>query len=252
MTTGDTGDEGRRGRWTTVAAWAARLVLLPLVVLAGLTLGFGWLITRPLHAMIAGEIGVNRELAGDRTSTLNTLTDIGSTLADTPVIIALTVVTAIVFRLVFHRWRESVFLVVAVWSQNLVFLLATVLVERQRPEVRHLDPAPPTSSFPSGHTSAAVGFYCGVALVLVLHTHRHTLLKALWWAIGIGVPLVVAVSRLYRGMHHLTDVSWGLVLGFVCVAVAGHALLGWPALSASSRRGGRVSPGAPARWSTSP
>jgi undecaprenyl-diphosphatase len=221
------------------------------MVVAVVTLGVGWLITRPLRGMIAGEAGFSRELAGDRTPLWNTLTDIGSTLADTPVIVALTAVMVIVFRLVFHRWRESVFLVVAVWSQSLVFLLATVFVERQRPEVRHLDPAPPTSSFPSGHTSAAVGFYCGVALVLAVHTHRHTLLKALWWAIGLGVPLIVAGSRLYRGMHYLTDVSWGLVLGFVCVAVAGHALLGRPALSARSGQEGRVSPAAPPRWRTS-
>ena len=239
-------------RWPAVAAWAARLVLLPLVVLAGVTLGVGWLITRPLHSAIAGEMDVSRELASDRTPLLNTLTDIGSTLADTPVIIALTAVTAIVFRLVFHRWRESIFLVVAVWSQNLVFLLATVFVERQRPEVRHLDPAPPTSSFPSGHTSAAVGFYCGLALVLAVHTHRHTILKVLWWAIGLGVPLIVGASRLYRGMHHLTDVSWGLVLGFVCVAIAGHALLGRPALMSRSSRTARLSSGTPPRWSTSP
>ncbi|MEO3814423.1 phosphatase PAP2 family protein [Sphaerisporangium sp. B11E5] len=244
------GNDGRR--WSTVAGWAARLLLLPLLLLAGVTLGLGWLITRPLHWAIAGEEGVSRELAADRTPLLNTLTDIGSTMADTPVIIALTAVTAIVFRLVFHRWRESIFLVVAVWSQNLVFLLATVFVERQRPEVRHLDPAPPTSSFPSGHTSAAVGFYCGVALVLALHTHRHTILKVLWWAIGLGVPLIVGVSRLYRGMHYLTDVSWGLVLGFVCVAVAGHALLGRPALMSHSARSARLSSGAPPRWSTSP
>lgn len=239
-------------RWPAVAAWAARLLLLPLVVLSAVTLGVGWLITRPLHAAIAGEMDVSRDLAADRTPLFNTITDIGSTLADTPVIVALTAVTAIVFRLVFHRWRESIFLVAAVWSQNLVFLLATVFVERQRPEVRHLDPAPPTSSFPSGHTSAAVGFYCGVALVLVLHTHRHTILKVLWWALGLGVPLFVAVSRLYRGMHHLTDVSWGLVLGFVCVAIAGHALLGVPALMSRSAREARLSSGTPPRWSTSP
>ncbi|WP_214408451.1 phosphatase PAP2 family protein [Sphaerisporangium fuscum] len=222
-------------RWPESVAWALRLVLLPLVLLSAVTLGLGWLIIRPLHAEVAGEVAVNQDLAADRTPVLNTLTHYGSMLSDTPVIIVLTAVAALAFRLVFHRWRESVFIVLAVLSQNLVFLLATVFIQRPRPTVPHLDPAPPTSSFPSGHTSAAVGFYCGMALVLTLHTHRHTVLKVLWWVLGVAAPLIVGVSRLYRGMHHLTDVSWGLVLGFVCLAVAAHAVLGTPLLPGLTR-----------------
>ncbi|MEV7965898.1 phosphatase PAP2 family protein [Sphaerisporangium sp. NPDC088356] len=217
---------GTRGSETV--AWVLRLILLPLVLLAAVTLGVGWLITRPLHAEVAGEVAVNQGLAEDRTPLFNTLTHFGSMLSDTPVIIVLTAIAAIAFRLVFKRWRESIFIILSVWTQSAVFLLATVFIQRPRPTVHHLDPAPPTSSFPSGHTSAAVGFYCGMALVLALHTHRHTVLKVLWWVLGIAAPLIVGISRLYRGMHHLTDVSWGLVLGFVCVAVVGHAILGTP------------------------
>ncbi|GII61559.1 hypothetical protein Skr01_16440 [Sphaerisporangium krabiense] len=215
-------------RWSSTAAWAARLLLLPVVLIALVTDGVGWLITRPLHSEVAGELAVNQGLEQDRTSLFNTLTHYGSMLSDTPVIVVLTAIAAIAFRLVFHRWRESIFIILAVWSQSLVFLQATVFIQRPRPQVHHLDPAPPTSSFPSGHTSAAVGFYCGMALVLALHAHRHALLKALWWGLGLAGPLIVAVSRLYRGMHHLTDVTWGLVLGFACLAVVGYAILGTP------------------------
>ncbi|MDH2428052.1 phosphatase PAP2 family protein [Sphaerisporangium sp. TRM90804] len=217
-------------------AGVLRLILLPLVLLATATLSVGWLITRPLHGAVSQEAEVSREIAADRTPLLNTLTDLGSSLSDTPVIVVLTAIAAIVFRLVFKRWRESVFIVVAVWSQSLVFLLTTVFIERPRPEVHRLDPAPPTSSFPSGHTSAAVGFYVGMALVLTLHAHRHTVLKALLWTVGLAAPLIVASSRLYRGMHFLTDVTWGLILGAVCVAVAGHAILGTPLFPGGRRR----------------
>ncbi|RCG30950.1 PAP2 family protein [Sphaerisporangium album] len=215
-------------RWSAVIAWVLRLLLLPVVLIAAVTDGVGWLITRPFHSEVAGEVAVNEGLAQDRTPLFDTLTHWGSMLSDTPVIVVLTALAAIAFRLVFHRWRESIFIILAVWSQSLAFLQATVFIDRPRPGVHHLDPAPPTSSFPSGHTSAAVGFYCGMALVLALHTHRHTALKALWWVIGLAVPLIVGVSRLYRGMHHLTDVTWGLLLGFACLAVVGYAILGTP------------------------
>ncbi|GAT70511.1 phosphatase PAP2 family protein [Planomonospora sp. ID91781] len=206
---------------------ALRLILLPLSVMAVLTIGVGLLITKVLEPTTIGanDRGVNEELARERTTFWSDVTDVLSGLSDTPVIVGATAVLLIVFRLVFKRWNESLFLVTAVWSQSLIFLLSTVLAERKRPAVQHLDPAPPTSSFPSGHTSAAVAFYCGVALVLTLHTHRHKILNVLWWLVGLGVPLGIAYSRMYRGMHHLSDVSWGFLLGLVCVAVAANALL---------------------------
>ncbi|MEU6743081.1 phosphatase PAP2 family protein [Streptosporangium sandarakinum] len=206
---------------------AARLILLPLVLMAALTIGVGLLITKVLQTttLIANDEGVNAAMTKDRNAFWNSLTDTFTAFSDMPTIIAGTAVLIIVFRLAFKRWNESAFLTLAVFSQSAIFLLATVFAQRKRPEVQHLDPAPPTSSFPSGHTSAAVAFYCGLALILTLHTHRYKILNVLWWAVGLGIPLMIAYSRMYRGMHHLTDVSWGFLLGLVCVAVAANALL---------------------------
>src|SRR3954452_16964824 len=119
-------------------------ILLPLLALGAVTFGVGQLIL----AWPTGEAALSRELESDRTSLWNTLTDYGTSLSDTPYIVALTALAAILFRLVYKRWRESVFLIAAVWGQSLVFLATTELVGRHRPPVEHLDPAPPTSSFP--------------------------------------------------------------------------------------------------------
>ncbi|MGI5268030.1 phosphatase PAP2 family protein [Nonomuraea sp. CA-218870] len=183
-----------------------------------------------------GEEAVNKSLAAERTDWWNTATDFGSSLSDTPYIVAFTAIAAIAFRLAFRRWRESVFLIAAVWSQSLVFLATTVVIERNRPDVEHLDPAPPTSSFPSGHTSAAVAFYCGMALVLSTRV-RHPVLRAALWVVAVAAALTVAASRLYRGMHFVTDVMWGLLLGTVCVLVAARAILYRPATSRETAPG---------------
>lgn len=200
--------------------YCALAIVLPLLLLAAVTFGIGKLIL----AVPTGEAAVSRALAADRTGVWNVFTDYGTHLSDTPYIVALTVIAAIVFRLVYKRWRESIFLVAAVWGQSLVFLATTTPVGRHRPEVQHLDPAPPTSSFPSGHASAAVGFYCAVALVLTSHI-RNRAVQIVIWTLAIAAPLIVGFSRLYRGMHYLTDVCWGLLLGTVCVVVAARAIL---------------------------
>ncbi|MEW1841916.1 phosphatase PAP2 family protein [Nonomuraea angiospora] len=195
-------------------------IVLPMILMAAVTYGVG----RAILAWPTGEASVSRSLAAGRTPLWNTLTDFGSSLSDTPYIVALTAIAAIGFRLLYRRWRESIFLVAAVWGQSLIFLATTEAVGRHRPPVEHIDPAPPTSSFPSGHVSAAVAFYCGLALVLTTHV-RNRALQVLIWALGIAAPLAVALSRLYRGMHFLSDVIWGALLGAGCVVMAARAIL---------------------------
>jgi undecaprenyl-diphosphatase len=198
----------------------ALAILPPMLLMAAVTYGAG----QAILAWPTGEASLSRSLAAGRTPLWNRLTDFGSSLSDTPYIVALTVMAAIVLRLVYRRWLESIFLIVAVWSQSLIFLATTEQVGRHRPPVQHIDPAPPTSSFPSGHVSAAVAFYCGMALVLTTHV-RNRALQALIWALGIAAPLAVGFSRLYRGMHFLTDVLWGALLGAGCVVMAARAIL---------------------------
>jgi undecaprenyl-diphosphatase len=86
-----------------------------------------------------------------------------------------------------------------------------------------MDKSPPTSSFPSGHTSAAFALYVGLALVLSMLVRR-TWLKVLLWVL-ILVPISVAIARLYRGMHHPSDVTASFVNGAICVWIMAGAVL---------------------------
>lgn len=148
-------------------------------------------------------------------------------LANTATIVALLIVMVLVLRVWLGRWRESVVLVMAIAGELLIFVTVAAVVNRPRPDVPLLDMAPPTSSFPSGHTGAAVAFYGCLAIIMVRQ------LRPRWFAVTITtvlcvVPIFVAVSRLYRGMHHPTDVVFGVVCGGVWLAVVLTTLLPAP------------------------
>ena len=210
---------------SAVAVQGLKRVVVPVAVLLAAMIGLGLLITKVLAGTrpFIYEDDLERELAGDRTESWNAVSAFFSLVGSTPVIIGVTVVTAIILRLTLHRWREPLFLAAAVTAQALVFFFATLIIDRRRPDVPKMDESPPTSSFPSGHTSAAVALYAGLALLLALLARR-TWIKALAWALLL-VPIAVALSRMYRGMHHPSDVAASFVNGAVCVAVMARSVL---------------------------
>jgi undecaprenyl-diphosphatase len=108
--------------------------------------------------------------------------------------------------------------VVAIVGELLIFLAITALVHRARPAVPQLDQAPPTSSFPSGHTGAAVALY-GCLAVILLASARPRWVAASLALLGFAIPIIVAASRVYRGMHYLTDVLAGVLASAIWLTV---------------------------------
>lgn len=76
-------------------------------------------------------------------------------------------------------------------------------------------------SFPSGHALGAAAFWS--ATVIALLPLVRLPLRRVAVVVALAVPLLVAASRVLLGVHYLSDVVAGLVLGFgwtaVCVAV---------------------------------
>ena len=195
------------------------------VVLLLVMIGLGLL---DAHVLSHGSIGrvdgsVDSTLARHRDHLLNTLTLGATDAASTLPIIVLAAIVVATAGFVFKRWREPLFVVAVIVGEVVIFVVTTLVVHRPRPNVARLDHAPPTSSFPSGHTAASVALYGSIA-VLVLVFGARVAWRRLALTVAVLVPIAVAASRLYRGMHYPTDVLAGALLGFTWLRVAMYAV----------------------------
>jgi undecaprenyl-diphosphatase len=212
----------------TVIARTVGVALLLLAMNYLLLLGLGLLVTKILHPhsdLLRTEDQVNEDLADSRTPALNDVSFVLSGLGNTLTIIALLVLVTGGLLYLTRRWKPSLFLVLAVSGQALVFLLVTLSISRNRPDVPKLDDSPPTSSFPSGHTGASTALYVGLAL-LVLWMVRQRWIRALGATLLLAFPILVALSRLYRGMHHPSDIVAAYINGGICLAIGAGLVLG--------------------------
>jgi undecaprenyl-diphosphatase len=92
------------------------------------------------------------------------------------------------------------------------------VVHEHRPRVARLESLPVNASYPSGHTAASIAVYGGIVLLL---TSRITnpAFRACAWTVAVAIPIFVALSRMYRGMHYPLDVTGGALLGIAALTV---------------------------------
>lgn len=154
-------------------------------------------------------------LVGRRTPTRNTFSLIGSMLSETAIKVVLTAIVCLVLLRVLRRWFEPLVIAVSLIVEAMIFMTVTLIVGRPRPDVPRLDGSPVSSSFPSGHVAAAA-CYGAMAVVVFWHTRR-VWLRALAVLLTLVVPVIVGLARMYRGMHYLTDVVSGAIIGATCV-----------------------------------
>jgi undecaprenyl-diphosphatase len=184
------------------------------VLLLGLLLVLGRLVTDVLAHTVVAELSRDamRWVALNRTSLSVDLAHIASLPGGTPAVIGQAVLAGAVALALLRRWRPVVFLAVVLAGELTLFLATATIIDRARPQLPALDPAlPPTSSFPSGHFSAAVSLYCAVAVLVVVQTRRRAV-RVLAIAAAVFVPFCVGLARLHLGVHHPLDLLGSLVL----------------------------------------
>lgn len=187
------------------------------VVLTLVLLAFGFVVTGT-STIERWDDAVMRRVAGARSETLDSLAQVGSYFGETLVVIAIAAV-AIAVMAWRRLWQGVGLLAIGLLIEVTVFLTVSMTIDRPRPDIDQLDAAPPTGSYPSGHTAAAVVLYCTLALLVAARTNVRAV-RVLCWVLAIGLASWVGVSRIVLGMHHPTDLVGSLVGALACMLFA--------------------------------
>jgi membrane-associated phospholipid phosphatase len=202
---------------------ALLVVAVGYAVLAITLLGIGLALTHPLNGTVGQwDEHVNRYFAEHRTAPWNSITQVATAALDTLPVILFAAVTA-GFLALRKRLREAAFLILALVVEITVFLPVTFIVDRPRPAVPRMNMTPATSSFPSGHTAAATVLFFGIALIIAVCTTA-VAARVVSTVVAVGLAALVGFARVYRGLHHPSDVFVGFLFGLSCLAIAALAV----------------------------
>lgn len=150
-----------------------------------------------------------------------------------------TVPALVLAALLAPLWRDrrrTVALVLAVSVGSALLVAAgKLLTVRPRPVVGEVLTTATGYAFPSGHSAQAAAAYGMLALLVSLRVGRA--MKPLVWLAAAAVALLVGFSRLYLGVHWLTDVLAGFALGACWLAAVVAAAVVHDRLYVASRPG---------------
>jgi len=141
------------------------------------------------------------------------VTELGSAVG----VISITVIILIV-TIIKKDYFFTFGLPVAITSivSRIINMLAKNIIDRERPDFKVLQVS--ESSFPSGHSQNNMALYISILLVALLidmaPKWRLTLKISL-----IALPLLIGITRIYFGVHYVSDVLAGWGIGAL-VAVA--------------------------------
>ncbi|HLY81648.1 MAG TPA: phosphatase PAP2 family protein [Acidimicrobiales bacterium] len=239
------GPVGRRFRHHNALVPVAVVAVGGYALLAAFLVGSGLLFTHVLAHTAVGrwDDHVNAWFAAHRSPFWTHASAVGTFVANT---LGVVVVAAVVSGvLLLRKWgRLAALILIGLAIELAVFLSTTYVVARPRPQVPHLGSTPSTFSWPSGHAAATFVLYGGIAVLVALAT-TNWVLRVAAWVVAAAVTGAVAVSRVYRGEHHPTDVFAGVVLGIGALSAAVFALRAADAASAAKETATEPAPDVP-------
>ncbi len=201
----------------------ARALALPMVLL----IGAAWLFFGILEDVVSGDPlvladgAIYRALQDLRTAPGDAVMIAITELGDTAVVVAVTII--IFLWLAWKRaWRTAAYWIAAIAGASALNTVIKVALHRARPG-ESLYPGWSAFSFPSGHSTVNMVLYGFLAFLMA--RELRPVLRVLVALVAAVLIFMIAFSRLYLGVHWLSDVLGGLAFGSAWLALLGLSYL---------------------------
>ena len=134
-------------------------------------------------------------------------------LSDTTYIIIIAIILSLLFL---FKWKEKNIAKLIPCSLLLVTIINNtlkVIFQRERPLGHRLIEIT-GYSFPRGHAMASMAFY-GLLIYIIYHKVLNKSLRNILISINIIIILLIGISRVYLGVHYLSDIIVGYSISII-------------------------------------
>lgn len=129
------------------------------------------------------------------------------------------ILNVLLFIFIIVKKKYKLFIIVlSSISSVIINNLVKIIVRRERPDYLRMV-MEKSYSFPSGHAMISVLFFGSIIYLVNKYNLKYK--KLITFSLSTFV-LLVGISRIYLGVHYLTDVVGGYLLGFIVLFLIIH------------------------------
>ena len=137
-----------------------------------------------------------------------------------PIVAGLVALVCVCLR----KWRIAAFAVFALAVESAAYRATTLVFHEHRPRVHRLENLPVERELPvRPHGRLDRGLRRPRAAPHLEDPDRGPF-RAVAWSVAVAIPIYVALSRMYRGMHYPLDVTGGALVGIAALCVVVFAV----------------------------
>ncbi|HEV3496776.1 MAG TPA: bifunctional DedA family/phosphatase PAP2 family protein, partial [Actinomycetes bacterium] len=160
---------------------------------------------------------ITRALVEHRVDWLTTALDQLSAVGGGFTLVVFVLACGLLARRLTGSWLPLLTLSVCLAGAGVLDDVVKPVIGRERPDVGPVVATGAGSAFPSGHATQSVAVYGAVAYI-VAGRLRTWSARVAAWTVALVLVLLVGFSRIYLGVHWLTDVLGGYALGALWLA----------------------------------
>ncbi len=152
-----------------------------------------------------------------RNDKLTTFMKLATKLSNPEVMVVIAIISIIICIKFIKNKKLSLGIILNLIGITLINQMLKFIFKRERPTGYRLIEMS-GYSFPSGHAMASLAFY-GLLIYIIKRLIKNKYLKILLITINIAIIILIGVSRIYLGVHYLSDVLTGYSISIIYLLI---------------------------------